>query len=299
MKQLDKSVFIHVYCKGVRVLKIRRIKAKREVLPEKQKRSKKRSGKKRTGLKYMLLTLLFLIAVVIFALSPVFNIKKIEVRGNSNIKSDDIISASNIIIGSNGFKVIGSSIGNIFSLRYGKAEESIKKSQPYVKRVSVRFSIPDKVIIDLTERKPMCYVPYMAKKLVMDDEGYILDENKAFKGIFTLEGLKFERYEIGQVLEVEKKSSLEYIKKLMDSIKESDKNNNTKLAGMITSVNVGDINNISATLESRVTVNFNRLEKMDYRLAFLRKIYFNYLKKEDKGILEFTDDGKYSFKPLN
>jgi hypothetical protein len=85
----------------------------------------------------------------------------------------------------------------------------------------------------------------------------------------------------------------------MDSIKESDINDNTKLADMVTSVNVGDINNISATFESRITVNFNRLEKMDYRLAFLKKIYFNYLKKDDKGILEFTDDGKYSFKPLN
>lgn len=280
-------------------MKIRRIKAKQEVLPKKQKRYKKRSGKKHTWLKYMLLLLLFSTALVIFALSPVFNIKKIEVRGNSNLESDNIISASNIDVGSNGFKAIGSSIGNIFSLRYGKAEESIMKSQPYVKRVSVRFSIPDKVIIDLTERKPMCYVPYMGTKLVMDDEGYIIDVNKTFNGIFTLEGLKFEKYEIGQALKLEKKSSLEYIKKLMDSIKESDINDNTKLADMVTSVNVGDINNISATFESRITVNFNRLEKMDYRLAFLKKIYFNYLKKDDKGILEFTDDGKYSFKPLN
>jgi hypothetical protein len=30
-------------------------------------------------------------------------------------------------------------------LRYGKSEEKILRSQPYVKNVSVRFSIPDKV----------------------------------------------------------------------------------------------------------------------------------------------------------
>jgi hypothetical protein len=56
-------------------LKIRRIKAKQEVLP-KNKRDKKRSGKKHTWLKYMLLLLLFSTALVIFALSPDLTLKK-------------------------------------------------------------------------------------------------------------------------------------------------------------------------------------------------------------------------------
>ncbi len=264
-----------------------------------QKRGKKYKKKKRTGIKYFILTVLFLSALTAFALSPVFNIKSIVVKGNKHIKSDEMEAASGVIIGENGFKSIGNSFSKILMLRYGKSENKILNSQPYIKKVSVRFSIPDKVIIKATERTPSYVVPYMGSFLLMDDEGYILDmvdSNK--KGpLSTVTGMKFANYKKGQVLKVENSSSIGYIKKLTDAIKESDNNNELKLLELLSSIDVSDASNISAVFDSRITVNFNDLRDLDYRLNFFRSIYLTQIKKSDKGFLDFNEDGNYYFRP--
>ncbi len=267
--------------------------------PKRRRKYKKKSGKRRTLLKYVIVCILLLSAVIALAASPVFDIKKVEVRGNSHLSSEDIINTADIVLGNNGFKAVGNNIRNILSLRYGRVEESILKNQPYVRTVSARFSIPDKVVIDVTERRPLYAVPYMGANLLIDDEGYILDSVNKIENnrIFIVSGLKVKDYKKGQALKVENPDNISYIKKLTDSIGESDKDSNLKLADLITSIDLSDPYNIAVTFDSRITVNFNDLKELDYRLIFLRQIYFTQLKKEDKGFLDFTADGKYNFRP--
>lgn len=280
-------------------MKVRKKKDNTQYNPKTLKKLKKTKKKKRTGLKYFILIVLFLSALIAFSLSSVFNIKSIEVRGNKHINSDELEAASGVVIGANGFKSIGSSLSRILTLRYGKSEQRILKSQPYVKKISVRFSIPDKVIINVTERIPSFALPYRDGFLTMDDEGYVLDMvNSKEKGsLNTVTGIKVENYKKGQVFKVENSSSIGYIKKLTDTIKESDNNSAMKLLALITTIDVSDTQNIRATVDSRITVNFNDLRDLDYRLNFFRYIYSTQIKKTDKGFLDFTEDGHYNFRP--
>jgi adenine deaminase len=84
---------------------------------------------------------------------------------------------------------------------------------------------------------------------------------------------------------------------LTDTVIESDSSSELKLAGLISSIDVSDSHNITATFDGRITVNFSDLKDLDYRLTFLKSIYLTQFKKTDKGLLEFNEDGEYTFRP--
>jgi cell division septal protein FtsQ len=78
-------------------LKVQKTKGNAGYQSKVQKKSKKSRKKKSSGIKSFILFVLFLSAFVAFALSPVFNIKSIETRGNKHIKSDDLSAASDVV----------------------------------------------------------------------------------------------------------------------------------------------------------------------------------------------------------
>lgn len=239
-------------------------------------------------------TVLLFVTLVLLALSPLFNIIKIEIQGSKHYKESDIISATDIMTGNNGFKTLGKSIQNILTLRYRNAEKDILKNHPYIKEVRVNYILPGKISILIREREPFAVVPYLGANLLIDKEGYVFDTLSDVKQlkIPLLIGLDFERYEIGQALKTKNSKGLNLANTLMDTIQKKDEDQKFKLMKLIKSVDITDPVNIYFIVDSRIKVNFGELDNLDYRIDALRQIYTTGLKKEDRGLLDFTT-GKY------
>lgn len=265
-------------------------------------KSKKKIKKKHFGLKFILVFILFSAVVVLLALSPLFTIRQITVSGGQHYKQDDVIAVSGIIAGNNGFKTIGSDLNSIFLLRYGNSEKSILKNLPYVKDVVVKYAVPDKVRIILTERKPICVVPYLGTNLLMDEEGYIIDTVNQGAGNYNLplvKGLEFQRFELGQVLKVENSENLQAVIKTFGAITDSDKSDKVKILGLIKWIDVSDLKKICLFVDARITVNIGDMQDLSYRISFLKQIYSRNLKPNDKGLLDFTTGENPNFIPEN
>jgi len=240
-------------------------------------------------LKFLLIFALTVAILVLTALSPLFNISSIEVIGNGHYEERDIVEASGIVAGSNGFKTIGNSFINFFTLRYGNAEERILKLLPYIKDVEARFIIPSTVRINVSERKPMAAVPYLGTNLIIDDEGYVLDTVvNSDSGLPAVKGLKFEDFELGQALKVDNRKSLDQVIKLMKAIYDSDMNDKFKLGEIIDSIDASAEDKICVFIDSRIVANLGSLENLNYRISVLKHVLLKNLKKEDKGLLDFT-----------
>jgi cell division protein FtsQ len=232
-----------------------------------------------------------------FALSSLFNITAIEVYGNNVINSEALVSVTKIEIGSNGFKKVGNSLKNYFFFRYGNEENSIIKSFSYAKKAKVMFCLPNIVRIEVEERSPMFFISRNGLYLLIDKDGYVLEESdKPFKNVIFVEGVAFKSHKIGQALKAEDPDYIKYIIKLQDEIPEYDKNNNVKINPLITKIDVADPFRIKVELDQRIMADLGDLKDIGYRLDFIRDIYFNKLKKTDKGYLEYNDDRKYNFK---
>ena len=238
-------------------------------------------------------------SLIMLALSPLFEIHDIYVRGNSHYSEEDIIDASGIILGTNGFKLIGGSTEDILNLRNSDAENTIKKELSYIKDVVVKFALTDKIIITVKERKPFAVVPFYGTSILVDDEAYVLEtfEGGTPKSLPVIKGLKFDSFEIGQALELESMDNFFYAVNLINEIVKSDSKSDFKLFSKIDYFDVHDIDNICILYDSRIVVNLGNLEKLSYRIDFAKEILKKNIREDEKGQLDFTLSENPSFIP--
>ena len=94
--------------------------------------------------------LIIIIAGIIFALvSPIFNIKEIDVSNNEQIKTETIVSLSQLNLGQ-----------NIFKFNKNKVNKNIK-TNAYIESVEIKRKLPNKVQIQIEERKQEYNVEFL------------------------------------------------------------------------------------------------------------------------------------------
>lgn len=275
------------------------------------KKMKKAKRKKRIKFfKNLFILILFIVAAIALALSPLFSIDRIEVNGNKHYTDDEIINVSGLIRGSNWFRSKEAKLKDILLLRSTAAQENILKKCSYIKSATVRLKTPRSVGITVTEREPEALVPYMGTYLVIDSEGWVLDAYSNVEGysLTEIKGLNIKYYEKGQALVTENTGWLESYNKVMDVIKRTEINsdNNTdveakkenRISKCIKYMDFSKEGNVYINLDSRVTVSLGDVNDLnEYKIVFLKEIYFEHLTETDRGYLDFTTGDRPSFIP--
>lgn len=266
-----------------------------------EKRKKRKKVFKRIFAVVKLVTILAIIvsAVGFTALSPLFNINSVEVKGAVYYNKEELVDLSGIIKGENGFKSIGSSPLNIIRFRFGKAEKIIKEECPYVKDVKVRFAVPSNAVIEITERKAFFRVSITGTGLLIDKEGYVLErlEKSDLSTYPLLNGLDSKEYKLGQKLMMNNAKALYTAVEIMEAIKEHDKSDETELLNLVDSIDASDPASIEFVLDSRIIVKIGGMDNLNYRLSATKTLYNKNIRKSEKGILDFTSGKEPVFSP--
>ena len=262
-----------------------------------------RNSKKRyLKIKAMFFFLISIVTLILIGLSPLFNITYFEVNGCQHYDKSQIIDATDIVFGINGFKSVGSNLSDLFTLRYHNSEKLILNKFAYIRSVKVKFFLPNIVNIDIEERKPLCVVDYFGTKLVLDKEVYVLETLKAGTKVSLplIKGIKFDNFKMGQALKIYNYESYNYAIKVINAIIDLDKSNSTVsdksnsvilkkgLMKLVNQVNVQDSSNVWILVDARLKVKLGNLKELNDRLTFFREIITKKLKKQDKGSLDMT-----------
>lgn len=248
-------------------------------------------------IKILLFCTLIFAVVILVLLSPVYNINSVNVYGTKKYSKERIISASGIETGSNGFKEIGSSIENIFTLRYGKAEQAIKNSLPWIRDVSVKYLVPDRVRIKVSDRIPFASITFPGGFLLLDEDGYAIEfMNESKDGYPVVKGVRLGRYKLGQAVQPLNEGSLENAYKVIDIIKESDENGPYDIYEFVKEIDIENSKEIKLFINDSFVVNLGNMVDINYKITFMKNIYFNHLSK-DKGLLDFTAGNNPTFIP--
>lgn len=280
-------------------MKVRTINEDLELRNKRRARNRRAIARLVFLVKFFLTTALIITTAVMLALSPLFDIEKIQVRGAVHYTEESLISISGVVMGLNGFKQVGSSPGNMLSLRVGSAEKLIKKSCPYVKDVKVKYLLRRTVVIDVDERTPEAVLPYMGTGLIVDREGFALEvlAQGEQPGLPLIEGLEFEGGTPGEKPGFKDADAFRTAFALLDGIRDVDKTEGDKLFSRVDSVNVGDPEAVVFSVDGRVRVKLSDLRDLNYKLSTARTILNRNIKKDDKGILDFTMGENPVFKP--
>lgn len=232
-------------------------------IQEKIKIQKRKIIKKISAL--LIFFILIIATIVILFLSPIFNIKSIEVINNNTISSEQIIDISGI-----------STNENIFKYSRREVEENIRLN-PYIEDVKVsRNMFSDTVQIDVNERMATLMLEYGNSYVYINNQGYILEvstvkiNSPIIKGYVTpLEDIK-----PGNRLNKEDLERLEIVLKIMEVA------NSNEIESLITYLNINNPKDYIMVLESEAkTVYLGKCSDLATQMLYIKKML-----EREKGI---------------
>lgn len=259
-------------------------------------RAVKRRVKRRLKIFFVMVGVALILLFLFFA--PFFNINTILVTGSTRYTSEKIIEVSGLILGENGFRKLKLEPDAILELRLIDSEMKIEQL-PYVKDSTVSLVFPDKVSIEVTEREPAAVIRYLDSYLTVDREGYVLESaNQRPKGdLKEIRGIEFGKYTMGGQLEASDISLIQTAVEIIEAVKISDSSTEFKLFEVLDWIDMVDRNSTLLSLDSRIVVRFNPLDKLQYTIDFTKEIFFKKINTKESGRLEFSGDQNPSFIP--
>lgn len=225
-----------------------------------RKLNKKENIKKGHVVKWVFLIILLICAVVVFLMSPVFNIVGVDVIGYEQIPMDTIVSLSNIQIGENIFKYSKRDIKN-----------KIKENQ-YIDSVKIKRKLPNIIEISVKERKTTFIVEYNNTYAYINNQGYILELTTTKKEVPIIVGCltKEEDLKVGSRLIEDDLNRLGVILRIMESA------NSNSIDSYITKIDITDSQNYTLLFETKGKIAYigsgnNINDRMRYLKVILEK----------------------------
>lgn len=224
---------------------------------------KKLKRKRRLTLFIISLLLLAILFIILLTQTTFFDIKNIDIKGNSIIEEEKILLASGVNMGE-----------NIFKIDIDKLEENLLR-HPYIKEVTIKRWLPDGIKIQVSERKETLVYHNNGSYIYIDNEGYVLNVLSEFKN------KKIPLLESDLKLSAKTSEKVDYetfpqIKEILDMLNICNKN---KYSFEISSI-LQENEDITLVLNSGTNVALGRLNEIEYKLRLIDTIVNDLQKKE-------------------
>ncbi len=162
---------------------------------------------------YKLISLVVVAAAMVTACVIFFRVNEVRVEGNSHYTPQEIIEASEIEMGD-----------NLVTLWTWQINRLVGSKLPYVQRVVLDHTFPDKVTLRVVERTVAATVEGNGRQWLMAADGYLLETTGQSQGI-AIVGLEVVDPQVGQPMQVSEKdqSKGKAIVPLMEGLKRAGK----------------------------------------------------------------------------
>lgn len=255
------------------------------------------SRKKRTGNRFLKVVLTSVIIVGILAaflmFSPFLSLSEITVNEAVHYTGDEIIEASGLRKGENAVKYLGGSFRRLIQLRMGTVENNVEKL-PWVKSAEVKYIFPDKAEITVTERSAIAWIRYYSNYLLVDEGGYVLEVATELDDMYPeIRGVQLDKFVLGEKIQTREPEKIDTLIQLLQSLNAVDLDSPQKLVEVLDWVDIPENKELYLSLDNRITAKIKMDSELVYRLSYLKELYYNYIKPEERGMIDFFDD-KYA-----
>lgn len=174
--------------------------------------------------KKVILFLLIVIAVCLFLLSPIFNLKNVNIIGNSVVSSEEILASSGLV-----------NDNSIFKINKASIIKKIKKN-PYIESANIKRKIPSTINIEVVERETRFMLEFANAYVYINSQGYMLEIAQEKVEVPLITGFTTELEEIvpGNRLCTEDLKRLQIVIEIMEVAKANE------IANLVTKVDISD-----------------------------------------------------------
>ena len=146
--------------------------------------------RKKPRKKWPYVTLGVLILLVILIFSGLFNVKEPEITGNERVTNEIVMENLDMKPGMN---LLG------YMLRHYNTDFEL---DPLILSAEVFIHWPNRVTVEVTEKKVMGYIPYMGMYLCIDTTGSVLDSiHEVPVGTPLLTGITVQSFSMGSPID--------------------------------------------------------------------------------------------------
>lgn len=241
---------------------------------------KRAAQKKLSATKILIAIIILIFLIIVLFTSPALEIKTINFSGGERYSKEDILDKLNIDIGM-----------NIFMARPIYSKKMLEKDT-YIKYASIKLKYPSEINIEIKERKVRGYVPYRGTYLTylyIDEDGRVLEENETYKQKLPLvEGLKFDGFKIGEILNVKNQKSFDIVVKTANMMIKYEQEYDS--IGDIVKIDVSNPDDIHINIRD-VDVMLGNSKDYDYKIRTMLTI-MQTISEKYKGFLDITDTNK-------
>jgi cell division septal protein FtsQ len=138
----------------------------------------------------LFLLLLLILAGMVFFNSNLFTLREVTVRGNRGVSTAEILAISALPPGQ-----------TIFQINCGALIRRLRQD-PRVASVEAIRQLPDRLIINLRERQPICLVVYHSGLLMIGEEAVVIGPPDSRRGLRlpVVRGIELQRLHAGETI---------------------------------------------------------------------------------------------------
>lgn len=250
-----------------------------KITKKNSKQKKSKQTKKYKIIKWTTIISFLIIAIIMFMMSSIFNIKQIIVSNNNKISSEEIINLSKLQIETNMFKTSNRIINNNV------------KTNPYIENVKVLRKLNGTITLEIQERVPTYMLKFGNSYVYINNQGYMLEITEKPLELPTITGFETITEEIkeGNRLVINDLKKLEEVIKIIESAKSNS------LEKMINNIDITNQGDYSLTIESEnKVVRFGDITNANIKMLKIEEII-----QQEKGVageIYFQDSEKTVFR---
>lgn len=204
--------------------------------------------------------------------SKIFKIQSISISGNEQIMKEEL--------------QIDDKIGdNIFLISKGKIEKDLKQN-PYVKKVTTKKILPNKLEIKIEERQKAFMIKTENGYLYLDNQGYILEESSINLEKPIIIGYSSQELEPGKRLGEKDLEKLEDVRNIIKNCKKIE------IYDIITNINISDEDDYIIYIENmRKLIYIGDSSNLANKMLYIKDILEKEEGKEGKAFVngDFSD----------
>ena len=222
---------------------------KRAAFEEARFRAKRRQRARAAGT--VLLLVVLTVGVVFVGYKALFNISKIEVKGDSPYSAEEIFAAAEVAVGD-----------GLYSFSSGTAEARVKSNLPYVKSLKVTRHIPDRITFEVETEPAVYYTSIYGKIYLLSDSLRVLGEagDKDLSQLIWLRLSHVKESKSGFLPQLRDKTAQKYLKSIVDSVDRS------VLSGRITQIDMRDIYDLNMVCDNKYLLAMGEYDEVDTKL---------------------------------
>lgn len=157
---------------------------------------------------------------------------------------------------------------SIFRIKFSQVEQSID-ADPYFDVESIRYIFPDKLRIQVSERKTSAAVSHLGSVLVVDETGFVLEIRQQLGDLRVpvVTGLRItEGYQVGETLVSSQASQLDAMHAILTQLRAQN------AIQLISEINLDAVSDLWMTTVSGFEVRLGNFEDMENKIRWLRAV---------------------------